>query len=98
MTTLPLISITPWLPASSGSRNDALRRETSQALHSACVEYGFFYLDISGFASIEETSELEGLARQFFELPQEEKDSISISKQDGARGEIESRLFWIDTR
>jgi len=86
MSTLPLISITPWLPTSSGPDNDFCRREISQALHSACVEYGFFYLDISDFVSLEETTELERLARQFFELPQVEKDKISISKQDGARG------------
>jgi isopenicillin N synthase-like dioxygenase len=48
--------------------------------------YGFFYLDISSFASKNETDEIEALARQFFALDQAKKDSIGIGKGDGARG------------
>ena len=86
---LPIISITPWLKESGtfASRHDAdARLNVSNQIHTACVEYGFFYLDISDFASSEETQELERLARGFFDQPQALKDEISISKQDYARG------------
>ena len=82
---LPVISITPWLPSFQGS--SSARAETSCALHEACLNYGFFYLDISSFASKSETDEIEVLARQFFALDQAKKDSIGIAKTDGARGE-----------
>lgn len=86
--TLPVISISPWLPSSLASV--AEKAETAQALHEACLKYGFFYLDITSFASKEETDELESLARQFFGQDQEKKDRISISKGDRARGEYQT--------
>ncbi|KZW03339.1 Clavaminate synthase-like protein [Exidia glandulosa HHB12029] len=82
--TLPVISIAPYVHRTD--TNEAERRATSAALHEACVNYGFFYLDISSFASHEETDELERLAHQFFELPQDAKDVISIENEDLARG------------
>jgi isopenicillin N synthase-like dioxygenase len=81
---LPIISIAPWLPSFQGSSSE--RTETARALHEACLMYGFFYLDISSFASKNETDEIEALARQFFALDQAKKDSIGIGKGDGARG------------
>lgn len=82
--TLPIIDIAPFL------RDDQpeLRASTSAALHAACVKYGFFYLDISAFADSSETKELTELAREFFALPQGEKDKISLSNEDHARGEF----------
>ncbi|KAF8326982.1 uncharacterized protein EI90DRAFT_2975353 [Cantharellus anzutake] len=82
---LPVISITPWITDTSTSDLEE-RLQVSKQLHNACVDYGFFYLDISDFASAEETNELERLAREFFKLPQAVKDEISIHKQDHARG------------
>lgn len=85
--TLPIISIKSWLPASPTSLVNTLERnDTAKALHDACLRYGFFYLDISSFASQSETDELEALARQFFSLDQEKKDNIGIAKSDRARG------------
>ncbi|KAJ7863128.1 Clavaminate synthase-like protein [Mycena olivaceomarginata] len=55
-------------------------------LHEACLEFGFFYLDLSEFVDPAVPEELTTLARQFFALPQEEKDKISLSHQDYARG------------
>ncbi|KAF9220945.1 Clavaminate synthase-like protein [Gyrodon lividus] len=81
---LPVINIAPYLgtqPASSAER-DAV----SKALHSACMEYGFFYLDISQYLDLTEPEELTRLARDFFALPQGEKDNISLKHQDHARG------------
>lgn len=88
---LPIISISPYLP---GSSDVGQRKETASALHAACRDYGFFYLDISTFADAGQMEELMRLAREFFALPQEQKDSISIRNQDNARGEA-GRWFGI---
>ncbi|KZT34373.1 Clavaminate synthase-like protein [Sistotremastrum suecicum HHB10207 ss-3] len=81
---LPIISIAPYLPTSTASEKQKL--ETSRALHEACRDYGFFYLDISSFADKSETDELTDLAREFFALPQDVKDRLSLRNQDNARG------------
>ncbi|KAG6330250.1 hypothetical protein ID866_8839 [Astraeus odoratus] len=81
---LPIIDITPCLDSTAS--NSSERAAVSKALHDACVEYGFFYLDISKYAEPGEPEELARLAREFFFLPQEEKDKISLRLQDQARG------------
>jgi len=88
-TSLPIISITPWL---LNSDNEAARLEISAALHAACRDFGFFYLNISDYASEEEMSNLLHLARRFFGLKQEEKDKISIRNQDNVRG---PHVLWL---
>lgn len=82
---LPIINIAPYWETQS-SPNHAEREAVSKALHSACVEYGFFYLDISKCVDPAEGEELTRLAREFFGLPQAEKDKISLRHQDFARG------------
>lgn len=83
LSSLPIIHIAPYL-----KKDDHRGRASmSAALHAACVEYGFFYLDLTGFADPEEAENLARLGRQFFELPQEIKDELSIKNQDGVRGE-----------
>ena len=82
LSSLPVIHIAPYLTDSDGHG----RLSTSAALHSACKEFGFFYLDLTGFATSEETEELGRLAREFFALPSEEKNKIHIGLQDSARG------------
>lgn len=79
---LPIIDISPWLDGQDAHG----RLSVAAALHSACLEYGFFYLDISKFADPSEPEELTSLAREFFALPQDEKDKIALKNQDGARG------------
>ncbi|KAG8214491.1 hypothetical protein J3R82DRAFT_9546 [Butyriboletus roseoflavus] len=81
---LPIISIAPYWDTQSAKSTE--REAVSKALHSACVEYGFFYLDISRCVELAETEELIRLARAFFSLPQAEKDKISLRHQDFARG------------
>uniref|UniRef100_A0A8H7XPF6 Fe2OG dioxygenase domain-containing protein n=1 Tax=Psilocybe cubensis TaxID=181762 RepID=A0A8H7XPF6_PSICU len=81
---LPIIDIAPLLnddPANSGKR-----AETAAALHAACVDYGFFYLDIRAYVDPAEPEELARLAKQFFDLPPEVKDQLSLRNQDNARG------------
>lgn len=83
---LPIINIAPWFesPEHKG------RLSTSAAIHAACLEYGFFYLDISSYIDPSEPEELARLAHQFFSQPQEEKDKIALSREDGARGSSHS--------
>ncbi|GLB38543.1 putative iron ascorbate-dependent oxidoreductase family protein [Lyophyllum shimeji] len=81
---LPIIDIAPFL---SGDPKDAgLRASTAAALHKACIEYGFFYLDISTYVEPSVPEYLAHLGRQFFNLPQEEKDKLALKNQDHARG------------
>ncbi|KZP01378.1 Clavaminate synthase-like protein [Calocera viscosa TUFC12733] len=79
---LPIIPLSLLLPSS----DPASRLATAQRLHAACVEYGFFYLDLTGFAAPEETEELRALAQAFFDLPPEEKEKIWLGNGDWARG------------
>lgn len=80
--TLPIIDIAPWIEG----HDHKGRLSTAAAIHAACLEYGFFYLDITSYIDPSEPEELSRLAHQFFDLPQEEKDVISFSNQDYARG------------
>ncbi|KAJ7212124.1 Clavaminate synthase-like protein [Mycena pura] len=83
---LPIINIASYLRTSQNPEDIAARQATSEALHSACLQFGFFYLDISEYIDPGIPEELATLAHQFFALPQEEKDKLSISNQDNARG------------
>ena len=81
---LPIIDVAPLL--NSDPKNTELRATTAKALHSACIEYGFFYLNIEAYVDPSEPEELSLLGRQFFSLPQAEKDQLSLKNQDYARG------------
>jgi isopenicillin N synthase-like dioxygenase len=80
--TLPIINIAPWIEG----HDHHGRLSTAAAIHAACLEFGFFYLDVTSYIPPEEPEELSRLAREFFSLPQGEKDKISLSNQDHARG------------
>ncbi|KAG6876458.1 hypothetical protein C0993_002954 [Termitomyces sp. T159_Od127] len=82
---LPIIDIAPFLnPDPADAAN--LRTTTAAALHTACIEYGFFYLDISAYVDLAEPARLAELGRRFFRLPQAEKDRLALKNEDGARG------------
>ncbi|KAL0578636.1 hypothetical protein V5O48_003379 [Marasmius crinis-equi] len=83
---LPIISITPYLVNDQSPSIAERRAATSAAIHDACLNYGFFYLDISAFADPRETEELASLAREFFALPQEVKDRLGLKNEDNVRG------------
>ncbi|KAG6881781.1 hypothetical protein C0993_012790, partial [Termitomyces sp. T159_Od127] len=86
---LPIIDITPFLnpdPAGADADTADLRASTAAALHTACIEYGFFYLNISAYVDAAEPARLAELGRQFFRLPQAEKDILTLKDEDGARG------------
>jgi isopenicillin N synthase-like dioxygenase len=81
---LPVIDISPWL--NPREIEGPGRVSVSAALHNACLEYGFFYLDISSYVDAAQAEELLQLGREFFQLPQEEKDRYSLLDNDHARG------------
>ena len=54
LASLPIINIAPYLRAGDTTG----RLSTSAALHAACLEYGFFYLDISQYVDPGEAAEL----------------------------------------
>ena len=83
---LPIIDISPWLDTTKTGRNGD-RQATSAAIHAACIQYGFFYLDVSSFVDSAETDELVSLARNFFSLPEDIKDKYALRYEDGARGQ-----------
>lgn len=83
LASLPVINIEPYI-----NDDKAGRLSVSAALHAACLEYGFFYLDISKYVDPSEPEELIRLAKEFFDLPQEEKEKIGLQHQDNARGAI----------
>ncbi len=82
LSSLPIINIAPYLTHD----HKGGRLSVASALHAACLEYGFFYLDLTSFVDPSEPEELTTLARQFFALPQEEKEKIALRNGDHARG------------
>lgn len=81
---LPIIDIVPFL--NDDPKDADLRASTATALHTACVEYGFFYLDISTYVDPLVPEHLTNLGREFFALPQNEKNKLALKNQDYARG------------
>ena len=81
---LPIIDISPYI--GENHEDVAKRPAVSALLHAACMEYGFFYLDISSYVDSREPEELTALANAFFSLPEEEKDEIALRHGDHARG------------
>lgn len=79
--TLPIVDIAPYLPGSSGS--EAERANTAAALHAACRDFGFFYLRVAPFVSEAERTQLLDYGREFFALPQPEKDAIHTQANAG---------------
>lgn len=91
--TLPIITIAPYLPTLAANHSDTDRAATAKALHEACRDIGFLYLNVDGFVSPDEMQNALDLAREFFHRPQEEKDDILLTKADGARGEL---ACWVN--
>ncbi|KAG6883882.1 hypothetical protein C0993_003154 [Termitomyces sp. T159_Od127] len=83
---LPIIDITPFLNPDTADADAAnLRTSTAAALHTACIEYGFFYLDVSAYVDAAEPARLAELDRQFFRLPQAEKDRLALKDEHGVQ-------------
>jgi isopenicillin N synthase-like dioxygenase len=82
--TLPIIDIAPFLNADPADADK--RAAAAAALHAACIQFGFFYLNIDAYVDRSEPEELARLGKEFFALPQSEKDKLSLKNQDFARG------------
>lgn len=80
---LPIIDIAPFVDEKVFSKEERLR--VGKQVDDACREWGFFYLKNHGL-TIEEMAEIREVASEFFKLPLEEKQAISIEKNDYARG------------
>jgi isopenicillin N synthase-like dioxygenase len=85
---LPIIDISPFIDESNKSQlereDEAARlnrlekkRQVSAALDHACRNVGFFYVTGHGVAQ-ELLDKVHQLAREFFSLPSEKKEQISI--------------------
>ncbi|KAJ4381913.1 hypothetical protein N0V86_003282 [Didymella sp. IMI 355093] len=86
---LPIIDISSYLdPASSASA----RQTTAQAIDSACINYGFFYLTGHGIPTAK-LDEIIHLARQFFALPLSEKNKIKRHDAGGPEGGDSARGY-----
>ncbi|KAI8899262.1 hypothetical protein BC833DRAFT_385979 [Globomyces pollinis-pini] len=67
---LPIINIEPFV---------------AKQIHLACLNVGFFYLTGHGLSN-EYVARIRSLSKEFFSLPDHEKNEISITKTDFARG------------
>lgn len=88
-TPLPLVDISPYLLHDFAYPPAHSQLACSEAIHAACIEFGFFYVSGLGI----DDSDLEGildLSRAFFSLPTPIKARLSIvsahNGTDGARG------------
>lgn len=86
--TLPIISISPYLPSRRDEYSETDRSEVAQNLHRACRDIGFFYLKADGYLTEGERGRVLDLGREFFlHSSDEEKARIGLDKGDGVRGE-----------
>jgi isopenicillin N synthase-like dioxygenase len=69
--TLPVIDVAPLLAA-----DDAARRRVAEEIGAACRDTGFFYATGHGV----DPARLDGLAREFFALPEAEKMQIAMAR------------------
>lgn len=86
---LPIIDIEPYLPSKCEQFTDQDREKTAKAFHEACRDIGFLYLKVDSLISADELQGALDAGREFFHLPQEEKEEILLTKSDGARGKCD---------
>ena len=87
---VPVFDISPWVNSFAGNSvypkaSDGLSLISSE-LHKVCLEYGFFYLDVSELVNAREMVELIDLARKLFALLHEQKEYENKGKEISARG------------
>lgn len=86
--TLPVISISPYLPSHHAEYSESDRLKVAQDLHRACRDIGFFYLKVDDYLTdTERRAVLEGGREFFLQSTEDEKAAIGLEHGDGARGE-----------
>lgn len=87
--TLPSIDMSPFL---SPSPDPVARQATAQALHDACIRFGFFYC--TGFEGLiwrEEMLDVIAVTREYLARLEEEKERVGVKPEgDKARGACQS--------
>ncbi|KAJ9119590.1 hypothetical protein QFC22_003299 [Naganishia vaughanmartiniae] len=85
--TLPIVSISPYLPSCQQQFSDADRAEAAQSIHQACRDIGFFYLRVDDYLTEREMYSVLEKGREFFlTATEEEKAGIGLENGDGVRG------------
>lgn len=86
MKDLPSINIAPYHPSTYSTYSETARAETAEALHVACRDVGFFYLQIDQFIPISKMDRILEKGRAFFKQSPEEKERVH-DPLNRARGE-----------
>jgi isopenicillin N synthase-like dioxygenase len=93
--TLPVISISPYLPSRRNEFSEADRQEVARSLHRACRDVGFFYLRVDDYLTDSERQTVLDLGREFFlQSSEEDKAKIGLDRSDGVRGELLLGSTW----
>jgi isopenicillin N synthase-like dioxygenase len=86
---LPIVDLSSYLESDFSYPPSDKQLACSAAIHSACLEFGFFYITGLGIPQRDYDEVLE-LSKAFFDLPEEVKGELSITSDtngtDGARG------------
>lgn len=86
--TLPVISISPYLPSKQDQYSEVDRVKVAQDIHRACRDIGFFYLKVDDYVADTERRTVLDSGRDFFlQSTEDEKAAIGLEHGDGARGE-----------
>lgn len=94
--TLPVISISPYLPSRRHEFSETDRQEVARSIHGACRDVGFFYLRVDNYLTDSERQTVLDLGREFFlQSSEEEKAKIRLDRGDGVRGELASGSTYL---
>lgn len=80
--TIPSIDLSPYLQADSSPKSKA---EVVDQVKEACVEYGFLQVTGHGIPLATQQRMLES-CKTLFDLPQEQKDALSLKNNSARRG------------
>ncbi|KAJ9094443.1 hypothetical protein QFC21_005982 [Naganishia friedmannii] len=85
--TLPIVSISPYLPSCAEQYSDADRAKVAEHMHRACRDIGFFYLRVDDYLGEHEMRSVLERGREFFlQATKDEKAEIGLVQGDGVRG------------
>lgn len=79
---VPTIDISPYLRADASSEQKA---ETVERVKTACFDYGFLQVTGHGIP-LEAQRQMLGCCKTLFDLPQDDKDELSLKNNSARRG------------